>query len=241
MDVLYYLSGFAVLLVIIAMIVGAIKPTIFTVFLKKFASRKYILIGGLVLVFLLGGVASATEPDHIKQARLEREQAAQQAKQAKQQEEQARRQAEEEARNKETTQEVSETQKVSFESQTKDDASLPKGQTKVVQEGQDGEKTIVYTVAYKGGTETSRAVKSESVTKQSIPKVTAVGTYVAPAPSVSAPSSSGGGYTNSQGNYVPSPSSNPAGATARCRDGTYSYSQSRRGTCSHHGGVATWL
>src|SRR5882724_5153112 len=33
----------------------------------------------------------------------------------------------------------------------------------------------------------------------------------------------------------------PAGATARCRDGTYSYSQNHRGTCSHHGGVAQWL
>jgi hypothetical protein len=33
----------------------------------------------------------------------------------------------------------------------------------------------------------------------------------------------------------------PVGATARCRDGTYSYSQSRRGTCSWHGGVAAWL
>jgi len=33
----------------------------------------------------------------------------------------------------------------------------------------------------------------------------------------------------------------PPGATARCRDKTYSYSQHRRGTCSHHGGVAAWL
>ena len=33
----------------------------------------------------------------------------------------------------------------------------------------------------------------------------------------------------------------PAGASARCRDGTYSFSQSRQGTCSHHGGVAEWL
>lgn len=30
-------------------------------------------------------------------------------------------------------------------------------------------------------------------------------------------------------------------ATAVCRDGTYSYSRNRRGTCSHHGGVAQWL
>ncbi len=51
-------------------------------------------------------------------------------------------------------------------------------------------------------------------------------------------------YTNTLGNRVQSPtyySSPPAGATALCRDGTYSFSQSRRGTCSHHGGVARWL
>jgi hypothetical protein len=33
----------------------------------------------------------------------------------------------------------------------------------------------------------------------------------------------------------------PPGATALCRDGTYSFSQHRSGTCSHHGGVARWL
>ena len=33
----------------------------------------------------------------------------------------------------------------------------------------------------------------------------------------------------------------PAGATAECRDGSYSYSAHRRGTCSHHGGVKRWL
>jgi Protein of unknown function (DUF3761) len=33
----------------------------------------------------------------------------------------------------------------------------------------------------------------------------------------------------------------PAGATARCRDGSYSFSQHHSGTCSYHGGVAAWL
>jgi hypothetical protein len=33
----------------------------------------------------------------------------------------------------------------------------------------------------------------------------------------------------------------PPGATARCRDGSYSFSQHHSGTCSHHGGVAVWL
>ncbi|MBA7545350.1 hypothetical protein ES705_37716 [subsurface metagenome] len=51
-------------------------------------------------------------------------------------------------------------------------------------------------------------------------------------------------YTNSKGERVQSPTyykSPPAGATAECRDGTYSFSHSRRGTCSHHGGVKRWL
>jgi hypothetical protein len=51
-------------------------------------------------------------------------------------------------------------------------------------------------------------------------------------------------YVNTAGNTVHSPaysSSVPAGASARCRDGTYSFSQSRSGTCSHHGGVGEWL
>jgi Protein of unknown function (DUF3761) len=53
-----------------------------------------------------------------------------------------------------------------------------------------------------------------------------------------------GTYVNRKGQTVKRPetcSSAPQGATAQCRDGTYSFSRSRRGTCSHHGGVAKWL
>lgn len=78
---------------------------------------------------------------------------------------------------------------------------------------------------------------------------------VAPSPSISPspqtiPQSQNSGlsnnnyYQNSNGNMVHSPAySNtvPQGATAQCGDGTYSFSQHRQGTCSHHGGVATWL
>jgi hypothetical protein len=61
-----------------------------------------------------------------------------------------------------------------------------------------------------------------------------------------APTSCGSdSYINSRGHCVPRPSSDPgltpAGPTAICGDGTYSYSESASGTCSHHGGVATWL
>lgn len=52
-------------------------------------------------------------------------------------------------------------------------------------------------------------------------------------------------YTNSDGQRVHSPAYSdggvPAAATAVCRDGTYSFSQHRSGTCSHHGGVSRWL
>jgi hypothetical protein len=51
-------------------------------------------------------------------------------------------------------------------------------------------------------------------------------------------------YINSSGHCVHRPvraSSAPVGASARCRDGTYSFSEHRRGTCSYHGGVAQWL
>lgn len=71
-------------------------------------------------------------------------------------------------------------------------------------------------------------------------------TYTAP---VSSSTFEGGGscgidsYENAYGECVRRPvaaPARPAGSTARCRDGTYSFSRSRSGTCSHHGGVASW-
>ena len=37
------------------------------------------------------------------------------------------------------------------------------------------------------------------------------------------------------------PAATPTGATARCKDGSYSTAQSRNGACAGHGGVGTWL
>jgi hypothetical protein len=57
------------------------------------------------------------------------------------------------------------------------------------------------------------------------------------------PPVSGRSYVNVDGVRVPSPvfsKTKPDGSTARCRDGSYSFSQHRRGTCSYHGGVAEW-
>jgi hypothetical protein len=51
-------------------------------------------------------------------------------------------------------------------------------------------------------------------------------------------------YINASGHCVHRPMQSdrpPAGASARCRDGSYSFSEHHRGTCSRHGGVANWL
>ena len=61
-----------------------------------------------------------------------------------------------------------------------------------------------------------------------------------------APARQGRGYINVDGEWVPSPTRTadgqpPPGASAKCRDGTFSFSRHRQGTCSHHGGVAEWL
>jgi hypothetical protein len=51
-------------------------------------------------------------------------------------------------------------------------------------------------------------------------------------------------YVNDDGDCVhrpTEPGTGPSGASARCKDGQLSYSKSRRGTCSRHGGVAEWL
>lgn len=50
-------------------------------------------------------------------------------------------------------------------------------------------------------------------------------------------------YINVDGDTVHAPAfsdSIPDDASARCRDGSYSFSRNRRGTCSHHGGVSEW-
>jgi hypothetical protein len=55
-----------------------------------------------------------------------------------------------------------------------------------------------------------------------------------------------GSYQNANGFQVHRPAHTvsggaPTGATAQCRDGSYSFSLNHRGTCSRHGGVAAWL
>ena len=100
---------------------------------------------------------------------------------------------------------------------------------------------------------TSAPAPTVSATPEAVPT-----TAVPPAaPTVAAPAAgtgagNGGGaaacaadeYRNVDGVCVhrPVPANQPpAGATAQCNDGTYSFSTHHSGTCSHHGGVRRWL
>jgi len=50
-------------------------------------------------------------------------------------------------------------------------------------------------------------------------------------------------YTNVSGHRVHRPMFSahpPHGWSAQCADGSYSFSEHHRGTCSHHGGVSRW-
>ncbi|MDB5171160.1 MAG: hypothetical protein JWO35_854 [Candidatus Saccharibacteria bacterium] len=74
---------------------------------------------------------------------------------------------------------------VAFDKTTKQDGNLEKGKTQLVTAGVVGVKTSTYNVTYTDGVETSRALVKEEVTTAPTSEVTAIGTYVAPAPRAS--------------------------------------------------------
>ena len=70
---------------------------------------------------------------------------------------------------------VTSTEVVPFQTITQNDATLPKGQTKVVQEGVNGERTILTEVTTVDGKQTNKVLRN-TITKQPVNKVIAVGT-----------------------------------------------------------------
>jgi resuscitation-promoting factor RpfB len=138
---------------------------------------------------------------------------------------------------------ITSTEAVPFASSSVDDPNLTQGTTEVRTAGVNGVRTLTHEVTLTDGVETARKEVSNSITTQPINEVVAKGTK-APIQVQAQPSCPNGTYVNTYGNTVCRPyesNSAPAGASAQCEDGTYSFSQSRRGTCSGHGGVAVWL
>lgn len=65
-----------------------------------------------------------------------------------------------------------------YETVVKEDDSIDKGNQKVLREGQHGENEITVKVVYENGKEKARKVISESIKKQPVSKVVAMGTKV---------------------------------------------------------------
>lgn len=63
----------------------------------------------------------------------------------------------------------------------------------------------------------------------------------APAPAAAAPAKAAPPAASKPAAATSAKSDDATGATAKCKDGTYSHSQHHTGSCSHHGGVAEWL
>ncbi|HEM3600739.1 TPA: G5 domain-containing protein [Streptococcus suis] len=79
-----------------------------------------------------------------------------------------------------TTEEVTETKAVPYETVRENDPTLEEGKEVVSVAGKAGVRTIVYTVTKTDGVETSRVVKSDSITTPAVNEVIKVGTKKAP-------------------------------------------------------------
>lgn len=79
-----------------------------------------------------------------------------------------------------TTKEETLTKTVAFQTEKKNDATLNKGEQKVLQAGVNGSKDVTYSVIYENDVEVSRSVVSEKITKDATSKIVAIGTKEAP-------------------------------------------------------------
>lgn len=75
---------------------------------------------------------------------------------------------------------VKEEEEVPFETKEEKDASLEKGKTKVISEGEVGKKIKTYEIVEENGKEVARKLVDEEIVKESVPKVIAVGTKEKP-------------------------------------------------------------
>lgn len=100
-----------------------------------------------------------------------------------------------------TTKDMTEKEVIAFTTKEQPDSSVNKGQTRTVQAGKNGERTIKYKVTYTDGKETKREEVSNTITTEAVEQIVAVGTYVAPA--ATAPQQSSGCNSNYSGGCVP--------------------------------------
>lgn len=140
-----------------------------------------------------------------------------------------------------TVEEKETTEAIEFESETRTNSEKYKDEKQVVQEGKNGERTIVTKVTKVDGEVTDEEEVSNKVTTEPVTQITEVGTKTRPAPEP-AENNSGGGSGGGSSGGGKAPSSGVWAALAQCESGGNPSAVSASGT--YHGlyqfSVATW-
>ncbi|BCB06079.1 M23 family metallopeptidase [Bacillus sp. KH172YL63] len=76
--------------------------------------------------------------------------------------------------------EVNKIEKIAYEKEVEEDSSMNKGDTKVKQEGQDGEKSVTFETTEVNGSQTDKNVKEEKTLKDPVTYIVIKGTKVTP-------------------------------------------------------------
>ena|SRR5450631_1851612 len=87
----------------------------------------------------------------------------------------------------------------------------------------------------------TKAKPATAATTAPAPAAAAPAAAATPAPATPAATAAKSSTATKSAPTATAGNTDPTGATAKCKDGTYSKSAHRSGTCSSHGGVAEWL
>lgn len=185
MDAVCNICVFLFLIVSLALSAMLFKPNICMKLIKRNLSRKQIALSLSGIIILLFVTISITAPENSSQI----QKSSQQSVSSEETLVDATKSDNTETAVAAETKDIEEKQVIAFSEQRIETSSLVQGQEQIVQEGQNGEKILMYSVTYVNGEETGRTLKSETVATQPINKIISVGTYIS-ASSKSSPSSS---------------------------------------------------
>lgn len=131
---------------------------------------------------------------------------------------------------------TTQTYDIPYEKTEREDPDLPKGETKLVQEGKVGEFEIVTETVYKNGVVFSQTVTSEKTIKEPISQITAVGTYVPPPPPPPPPTIS---EIHSQGGPAGGSGTGSSKSSSGSSSGSSGSGSSSSGSGSSSGGASS--
>lgn len=190
METIYYISVILFLLSFlglpILLIILLIKPHLLNgrSFIKNPFSRGKIA-GVVFMIFLVslfgfGGVISATEPEYVKQDRIK----SQLAEEAAKKDTETQKTVEKSELKKPHTKQETKSELITFDITEQQDNTIPKGESRTILEGSNGERVITYEVTYQEGRELTRKELKSEITKQPISEIVKIGTYVASTPTL---------------------------------------------------------